>query len=65
MEPKFKKGDYIQHKNPEFRESPYYLQGKISGMGKSGNGTEFYYVDYKGVFVVPVESQDEYELVNR
>lgn len=65
MEPKFKKGDYIRNKTPEYNDPPYDLQGKIAGIGRSNDGTEFYYVDYKGTFVIQIENQDEYELVSK
>lgn len=67
MEPKFKKGDYIRNKTPKYNDPPYDLQGKITGIGRSttDNRVLYYYVDYKGTFVIPIENQDEYELVNR
>ena len=62
---KFKCGNYIQNKNPKYREAPYNLQGKIVGVGTSTDGTKFYYMEYKGEFVIPFENQDNYELVNK
>jgi hypothetical protein len=65
ISPKFKAGNYIQNKDKQLREAPYNLQGKIVGVGTSTDGTKFYYMEYKGEFVIPFENQDNYELVNK
>lgn len=63
MNPIFEIGDFIQHKDVEKRETME-LKGKILNICKSDNGTEYYLVQYNGIYAVLMENQDEYEKIN-
>ncbi len=60
MKPKFKVGDYIQHKN-ENKRKLLKLKGKIINICKSNNGTKFYQICGYGFWALLMENQNDYE----